>query len=156
MILPRYRVAASGIDGAGKGLFLDQPLARGRVIIAPDKVHTVWPESRLRQFPADSIEAESSVRWFEDQYSLTPEWSDECYVNHSFQPNALWHLGFVFALEDLAAGIEVTMDYRLVIGSGEEMPFRDAATGQSIVGLPWAQSLARSTALLAELFPVTY
>ena len=154
MILPRYRVVASQIEGAGKGLFLDEPLARGRVIIAPDNVHTVWPESRLRQYPADSIEAESSVRWFEEHYSLTPEWSDECYVNHSFQPNALWHLGFVFALADLAAGVEVTMDYRLVIGSGEAMPFRDSTTGQAIVGLPWEQSLAQSTSRLAALFPV--
>ncbi len=46
---------------------------------------------------ADSIEVESGVRWFEDWFSLTQEWSDECYVNHSFKPNGLWHLGFIFA-----------------------------------------------------------
>ncbi len=153
MILPRYRIEVSGISGAGKGLFLDEPLPRGRVIIAPDNVHTVWPEAKLRGYPADSIEAESSVRWFETHYSLTPEWSDECYVNHSFSPNALWHLGFIFALDDLAAGAEITMDYRLVIGSGERLPFTDAVTGEAIVGLPWPQSLARSTALLSVLFP---
>lgn len=153
MILPRYRIDTSCISGAGKGLFVDEPLARGRVIIAPDQVHTVWPEAKLREYPSDSIEAESSVRWFENHYSLTPEWSDECYVNHSFSPNALWHLGFIFALDALVAGAEITMDYRLVIGTGERLPFADAVTGEAIIGLPWSQSLAQSTALLSRLFP---
>ncbi len=151
MILPRYRVEASGIPGAGKGLFLDEAVTRGRVLIAPDNIHTVWPEARLRQYPADSLEVESSVRWFEDQFSLTPEWSDECYVNHSFTPTALWHLGFVFAAADLPAGAEITVDYRLVIGSGEVMPFQDALTGQDIVGLPWQDNLRSSALRLLEL-----
>ena len=101
MILPRYRVATSSIPLAGQGLFVDEPVARGRVILAPDNIHTVWPEAKLRTYPADSVEVHSSVRWFEDRFSLTPEWSDECYVNHSYAPTALWHLGFIFALEDL-------------------------------------------------------
>lgn len=151
MIVPQYRVEASRIPMAGKGLFLAEAVARGRVIIAPDNIHTVWPEARLRQFPADSIEAESSVRWFEDWYSLTPEWSDECYVNHSFEPTALWHLGFIFAGADLPAGSEITVDYRLVIGSGEVMPFRDSATGREIVGLGWTDNLRLSAGELLRL-----
>ena len=151
MIVPRYRVEASRIPLAGKGLFLDEPVARGRVIIAPDNLHTVWPEAKLRQYPADSIEVESSVRWFEDWFSLTPEWTDECYVNHSFEPNALWHLGFIFAAADLPAGVEITVDYRYVIGSGEVMPFRDSVTGREIVGLPWADNLRESATALGAL-----
>jgi hypothetical protein len=151
MIVPRYRVDASLIAGAGKGLFLDQPVQRGAVLLAPDNVHTVWPESRLRQHAADSIEVESSVRWFEDYFSLTPEWSDECYVNHSFTPNAQWHLGFIFALADLEAGAEITMDYRYVIGSGEELPFKDSVTGRAIVGLPWAECLRGSAERLLQV-----
>ncbi|HEY0975763.1 MAG TPA: SET domain-containing protein [Solimonas sp.] len=151
MIVPRYRVDASRIPGAGKGLFLDEAVTRGRVLVAPDNVHTVWPESRLRQYPEDSLEVESSVRWFEDRFSLTPEWSDECYVNHSFEPTALWHLGFIFALADLPAGAEITMDYRYVIGDGERLPFRDSVTDREIVGLPWSECLRGSAAQLLAL-----
>ena len=151
MILPRTRVAGSRIAGAGKGLFLDEAVARGRVITAPDNIHTVWPEAKLRGHAADSIEVESSVRWFEDYFSLTPEWSDECYINHSFTPTGLWHLGFVFAQDDLPAGTEVTIDYRLVIGSGEVMPFSDSVTGQPIVGYEWRQNLRESAARLLVL-----
>ena len=151
MILPAYCVEPSKIPGAGKGLFLAEPVQRGRVIVAPDNIHTVWPEARLRQYAPDTIEVESSVRWFEDWYSLTPEWSDECYINHAFEPTALWHLGFVFAAADLPAGTEVTMDYQLVIGSGEVMPFKDALTGREIVGLSWHDNLRRSAAELLAL-----
>lgn len=153
MILPSYRIAASRIAGAGQGLYLEEPVARGRVIVAPDGVHTVWPEAQLRRHAPDSREVESSVRWFEDQYSLTPEWSDECYVNHSYTPTALWHLGFIFALDALPAGTEVTMDYRYVIGDGERMPFVDAETGREIVGLPWADCLRGSARQLLALLP---
>ena len=136
---------------AGKGLFVDQAVRRGAVIIAPDNVHTLWPEDKLRQFPPDSLEVESSVRWFEDYFSLTPEWSDECYVNHSFEPNAQWHLGFIFALRELAADEEVTMDYSYVIGSGEELPFRDSVTDRAIAGLPWKDCLRGSTQRLLDI-----
>ena len=151
MIVPRYRVAPSNIAGAGKGLFIAEPVAAGAVLIAPDNIHTVLREAELRRHAPDSIEVESSVRWFEDWFSLTPEWSDECYVNHSFKPTGLWHLGFVFARAELAAGTELTMDYRLVIGSGERMPFADAETGAPIIGLPWNDCLRTSAAQLLDL-----
>ncbi len=151
MIVPRYRIAPSLIPGAGKGLFLDERIAKGSVIVAPDKVHTLMHERDLRRYPDDSIEVESSVRWFEDWFSLTPEWSDECYVNHSFTPSGLWHLGFIFALRDLDADAEVTMDYRLVIGSGERLPFNDAETGKPIVGCDWRTTLSGSARQLLEL-----
>jgi hypothetical protein len=153
MIVPPYRIAPSAIPQAGQGLYLEVPAARGAVLIAPDKVHTLLPESVLRRHAEDSIEVRSSVRWFEDWYSITPEWSDECYVNHSFAPTGLWHLGFIFALRGLAAGTELTIDYRLVIGSGETMPFKDSVSGQPIIGLPWAECLRQSTRQLAELIP---
>ncbi|WP_420464443.1 SET domain-containing protein [Panacagrimonas sp.] len=151
MIVPRYRIEASRIPQAGQGLFLEEPVACGRVLVAPDNIHTVWPEARLRTHAEDSIEVRSSVRWFEDRFSLTPEWSDECYINHAFAPTALWHLGFVFALADLPAGCEITMDYRYVIGDGEQMPFLDSLSGQPIVGLPWTQCLRESALQLAQL-----
>lgn len=151
MILPAYRVGPSLIPQAGKGLFLGEAVSAGAVIVAPDNIHTVWPEATLRTYPEDSIEVQSSVRWFEDRFSLTPEWSDECYINHAFAPNALWHLGFVFALADIDAGAEVTMDYRYVIGSGEQLPFADSVTGRAIVGLSWTECLAGSARQLLEV-----
>ena len=151
MILPPYRIADSRIPGAGKGLFLQAPVARGRVIVAPDDIRGTQRWEQVRARPDAKAAMAASVRWFEDQCTVSLDWPDECFVNHSFQPNGLWHLGFIFAARDLAAGEELTVDYRHLLPEGEREAFLDAGTGEPIIGLPWAESLALSTRALAAL-----
>ncbi len=151
MILPRYRIAASGIGGAGKGLFLEEDVAAGRVITAPDTIESTWSLGQLMTDPALKSQLYASARWFEDRYTVSPDWPDECYLNHSFSPTGLWHLGFVFASRDLPAGTEVTIDYRHLLPPGQEEDFVDSQTGEKIVGLSWAESLALSTRALSAL-----
>jgi hypothetical protein len=148
MILPRYHIGPSLIAGAGKGLFIDEPVARGRVLVAPDAIPRVHSFDEVARIP-DALPA--TVRWFEDAYTVTPEWPDECYVNHAFAPTGLWHLGFIFAATDLAAGTEVTVDYRHLLAPGQEEEFRDAVSGERIVGFSWDESLRTSTHALAAL-----
>ncbi|KRE88409.1 hypothetical protein ASG87_07305 [Frateuria sp. Soil773] len=148
MILPRYRIAASTIGGAGKGLFLEEPVAAGQVVTAPDAIDRTYRRDEVAARP-DLFHA--CARWFEDRYTLSPDWPDECYINHSFEPTGLWHLGFVFAARDLPAGTEITVDYRHLLPPGEAEDFLDAATGEKIIGLPWAESLASSTRTLGRL-----
>lgn len=151
MILPRYRIAASQIPDAGRGVFVDQPVAAARIVVAPDAIPAVYRFEEILARPDREQALAASVRWFEDRYTVSDDWPDECFINHSFSPNGLWHLGFVFALRPLQAGEELTVDYRHLLGEGQEEPYRDAATGRSIVGLPWAESLALTTAQLAGL-----
>jgi len=87
MILPRYHIAASHIPGAGKGLFLDEPVARGRLLTAPDDIRKVYKWNEVQALPDAAALLASTVRWFEDRYTVTPEWPDECYINHSFEPD---------------------------------------------------------------------
>ena len=145
MILPQYHVAPSRIPGAGKGLFLDEPVARGRLITAPDAIPQVFRFDEIERMPNAAELLPATVRWFEDRYTVTPEWPDECYINHAFAPTGLWHLGFVFALADLPAGTEVTVDYRHLLAPGQVEDFRDSVTGEAIVGYDWATSLETST-----------
>ncbi|WP_257387764.1 SET domain-containing protein-lysine N-methyltransferase [Tahibacter caeni] len=151
MILPRYHVADSLIPGAGKGLFVDEPVARGRLITAPDAIPEVFRFDEIARRPDAAQLLPATVRWFEDRYTVTPEWPDECYINHAFDPTGLWHLGFVFALRDLAPGTEVTVDYRHLLAPGQAEDFLDAGTGAEIVGFTWEESLAASTAQLHAL-----
>lgn len=151
MILPRYRIADSAIPGAGRGLFLDQDLPRGRIVVAPDAIPRVYTWTELTALPDQETALAASVRWFEDRFTSTPEWPDECYINHGFDANGLWHLGFVFAARDLRAGEELTVDYRHLLGEGQAEAWNDASTGQPIVGWSWQESLARSTRELAAL-----
>lgn len=148
MILPRYRIAASTIPGAGKGLFLEETVAAGRIISAPDAIDRTYSYAEMAAQPELH---HACARWFEDRYTLSPDWPDECYINHSFEPTGLWHLGFVFALSDLAEGTEITVDYRHLLPPGQAEDFIDAATGGKIIGLSWAESLASSTRELGRL-----
>ena len=48
MILPRYRISASDIAGAGQGLFLEQDVAAGQIVTA-SAAHTLpGPEHSAR------------------------------------------------------------------------------------------------------------
>jgi hypothetical protein len=152
MILPRYHIDASHISGAGKGLFLDESVARGRLITAPDDIRKVYKWNDVQALPEAATLLAATVRWFEDRYTVTPDWPDECYVNHSFDPCGLWHLGFIFSLDDLPAGTEVTVDYRHLLAPGQAEDFIDAQSGERIVGYDWSESMARSTAQLHALF----
>lgn len=151
MILPRYRIAPSKITGAGQGVYIEQAFAAGAVLVAPDKIDRLYSRAELDAFGPDSSEDAASVRWFEDRYTVSLDWPDECYLNHSFSPNGLWHLGFVFAARDIEPGEEITIDYRLIVGDGERLPFDDAETGQPIVGLPWKDNLRTTTTALTGL-----
>lgn len=93
----------------------------------------------------------ASVRWFEEFYTVSLEWPDECYINHSFDPNGLWHLGFVFASRDIAQDEELTIDYRHLLPEGVAETFADADSGLPIIGWSGRESLQLSTLALARL-----
>lgn len=147
-----YRLAESTVAGAGRGFFVGEDVAAARVLIAPANVtHTV----RLHEIfaPQPHPHGESSVVWFEDHCVVSPDYPDDFFINHSYTPNAVWHLGFVFALRDIVAGEELFLDYRHLIAPGVALDFRDGATGREIVGLPWKESLrvtARQVLALVE------
>jgi hypothetical protein len=151
MILPGYHINPSRIAGAGKGLFLEEDVESGRIIVAPDAIPRVWTFDEVLALPDAANLLPSTVRWFEDRYTITPDWPDECYVNHSFTPTGLWHLGFIFAASDLCAGSEITVDYRHLLAPGQEEDFRDAESGERIVGFTWKESLRASSQTLLRL-----
>jgi hypothetical protein len=151
MILPRYHIGPSSIAGAGKGLFLDERVACGRLITAPDAIPRVYTFEEILERPEAANLLAATVRWFEDRYTITPEWPDECYINHDFEPTGLWHLGFVFAAADLAAGTEITVDYRHLLAPGQQEEFLDARSGRPLSGFTWRESLTAYTSALAAL-----
>ncbi len=151
MILPPYRIAPSAIPGAGSGIFISGAVTAGKVIVAPDAIPAVHRWQDIDAMPDPARAKAASVRWFEEYYTVSLDWPDECYINHSFEPNGLWHLGFVFAARDIASGEELTIDYRHLLPEGEPEAFADAASGRPIIGWSGRESLRRSTTELARL-----
>jgi hypothetical protein len=155
MLRFEHAIGPSRIPGAGLGLFTCEPIKRGRVLVVPNQAHPLCSAEDLARLPTDSIEVASSIRWFERVFTVDPEWSEESHLNHSFKPNCLWHLGFVFALEDLEADAELTIDYRHLLDEETVLDFRDSISGREIRGLPWEQAIRRSSEQLARLFAGT-
>lgn len=152
MILPRYHISPSSIAGAGNGVILDEAVEPGQILVAPDAIPRTWTFNEILAQPNARQLLPATVRWFEDRYTVSLDWPDECYVNHSFAPTGLWHLGFIFAATGLAAGTEITVDYRHLLAPGQEEDFHDAESGKPIVGFTWKESLrASSQALLGLL-----
>jgi hypothetical protein len=150
MIVPAYEIRTAA-HAHGKGVFLAEPVSRGQVIVAPDAINKVYNAAERAALVPGSPEDEASVRWFESFHTVSTDWPDDCYVNHSFKPTGLWHLGFVFAVRDLAVGEEVTVDYRFLVDDDEKMPFMDAETGREIIGYRWEENLRLSTQQLLAI-----
>ena len=150
MICVPYTIAPSRIPGAGQGLFLTAPVAAGRVITAPTGIDRTLPLADVLASTDPAI-SDSSIRWFEEHCTASPDWPDECYINHSHAPSGLWHLGFVFAAGLLDAGTEITFDYGHIIAPGYTLAWRDAVSGRPITGYDWADSLRRSLAALTAV-----
>ena len=150
MIVPKYEIRPARF-AEGKGVFLLEGVKRGQILVAPDAINQVYNAEQRAGLVPGSAEDEACVRWFESYHTVSTDWPDDCYVNHSFNPSGLWHLGFIFATRDLQAGDEVTADYRFLVDDNEVMPFKDAETGQEIVGYVWEDNLRISTELLLAL-----
>lgn len=151
MILPRYHIEPSRIPGAGQGVFIAETVEQGDILVAPDAIPRTWTLKQIEEMPDAKDLLPATVRWFENHYTISADWPDECYVNHSFAPSGLWHLGFIFAASRLEAGTELTVDYRHLLGPGQEEEFRDAESGERIVGFTWKESLRTSSQALLGL-----
>ena len=73
------------------------------------------------------------------------------FVNHSFRPNLLCHCGVVVALRDIAAGEEMTLDYRTLIDTTDVGIYNDAVTGREIRGFGARETLLRTARELIAL-----
>lgn len=150
MIVPRYEIRTA-THAEGSGVFLLEPVRKSQVVVAPDAINRIYSQAEREQLVPGSAEDDACVRWFETWHTVSTDWPDDCYVNHSFTPSGLWHLGFVFALRDLAPGDELTVDYRFLVGDHERLPFHDTETGREIIGYTWTENLRKSTEQLLAL-----
>jgi len=73
-------------------------------------------------------------------------------MNHSFEPNCHYHLGFTIAIKPMLAGEEITVDYRFLLMEGYAAEFLDSVTNQPVIGLPFVEKMARSAEILGQIF----
>jgi hypothetical protein len=64
----------------------------------------------------------------------------------------VYHCGICFALQDMTAGTELTVNYEYILSADEADLFVDTLTGAHVRGLPGELALARSARELLQLF----
>lgn len=147
-----FSIQQSSIKNAGSGLFTSENISKGKIIAFPNQKHTILTKEELSHYPEESIEQRSSICWFEDVYTVDPSWTEESFLNHSFSPNAHWHLGFIFALKDISSGEEITIDYSFLLDKETTLEFLDSETGREIKGKSFKERMSESIDILGRLF----
>jgi PhnB protein len=129
----------------GRGVFARRPFAEGEFI---------FRRSHARVVGADEVATLSTVERMHlcelggDRFAvLAPP---GCYLNHSCDPNAMRHGVTVFAWRPIAAGDEITIDYRLNALDGDTWPCDCGAASCTgiVAGSFFAMEPARQRLLL--------
>ena len=161
MLFFETRVGPSPI--AGKGVFSMTRIPRGAIVgdlthkcefLTEDEYHEAqragdrWVIQRAvravgRLFVYGAPATEETEIAFEN----------EDYTNHNGNPTLLYHCGILFARRDIAAGEELTVNYKYFLAQGDAGSFVDAETGNLVSGLIAAEALRQSTHELLALLP---
>lgn len=152
MLLFKSYIASSKIPNAGKGLFTEEFLPKGKVVVVPNQEHKIYSADKISQFEKGSLEYESAIRWFEDRHTIDLDWSEESHLNHSFTPNLLWHLGFMFAVCDISPHEELTINYSYLLDENTKLDICDSITGNEISGMPFNEKMVRTSQELLAIF----
>lgn len=140
--IPEAGLGAFALEKVPAGTFLGMDFLTRKWVVSPEEVLALPPESRKyawRHIDNICISAVSG------------EQSPADFINHSFEPNILWHLGHYFSLKDIEAGDELFIDYRHLHDPSWGAHLHDASSGRSVPGWSWRESLLHSSRQLATL-----
>jgi hypothetical protein len=161
VLLVETRVGPSRV--AGKGLFAMTDIPCGAIV--GDFVYKcellTEEEYEEAQRNGDRLVLRRAVRSVGPRFvygtwsteGAPPAFLNEDYMNHSENPNLLYHCGILFARREITAGEELTADYKYLLGVDDATSFVDTETGKRISGLVSTEALRQSTHELLALLP---
>lgn len=137
----------------GKGLFAAEAVRKGTIVCFFTLGSTTITEEEYVEHVARGTPTvmRTGTRYIGRYFTWTDLPSNSHFFNHSFTPNVLCHCGICLALCDIAAGEELTLDYRHLIDTTDVGIYDDAETGQEIRGLTARQTLLETARQLIEL-----
>jgi hypothetical protein len=148
-------VKAEVRDGgvAGKGLFAAEAVRRGAVAGCFTLGSAVATEAEYVRACAEQRNPlmRTGTRYAGRYFTYGNEAAPYTYMNHAFEPSLLLHCGLLVARRDLAAGEELTIDYRCALDDTDVGVYADSATGLEIRGFTAKETLLRTARELIEL-----
>lgn len=145
----------STIPGAGAGIFALEGVPRGK-FLGMD-----FPNYRKLCIDRDVLrlsEENQRFSWRHIEqvcFEAHDQRSPADLMNHAFEPNILWHVGYYFASSEIRPGDELFVDYRLLFSPLWDGDLADEVTGRQVEGLDWRESLIKTARQLAELLEET-
>lgn len=138
---------------SNKGLFTDVGIPKGMIVgLFPYQAKLISEYGYQKgQYEGDEIISMTGVRWVGDYFIVGDKITNEEYVNHSDNPNLLYHCGVLFALRDIGEGEELTVNYRYFLAVKDTLRFKDTNSAQLVDGLSGFLSLKKSCAELLKL-----
>ena len=151
MLFVKASVRKSAI--AGLGLFIEQDLERGEAAVIFSHGLQIIPEKNYLEctLAGDDLIIRTGCRWLNGSFIYRESGiEDEDFVNHSQDPNMLYHCGICFARRDIKSGEELTLDYKYLL-SADEPGFYDSLTGVYVKGVSGRECLVQSARELVEI-----
>ena len=144
MLLVKTEVNPSSI--AEEGLFALEPIKKGAIIAILGYQAKIMTEDeyQMHQRNGNELIVRTAVRWVGDHFLYLDAIGHDEYINHSSNPNMLYHCGVCFALRDIQRGEEMTADYRYFLARQDVHAFTDTDTGNHVDGLPPKEALLES------------
>lgn len=141
---------------AGRGLFATEPIPKGSVIgwLAQGAPLMTEAEYQDAQRRGEHVIVMSAVRLVGKYFIYGHEITREEYINHSDDPSMLYHCGLALARRDIAAGDELTVNYKYFLAKEDVGRFTESGTGRMVDGVDGRQAMIESCkevlALLGE------
>lgn len=139
---------------SGTGLFANEDIKSGEVIMIWTLKAFVIDENGYNeaQKSGNGLMIKTGCRFVDGIFLYTDDSPRlENYVNHSFQPNMLYHCGICFAKIDIKKGDELTADYRYILAANDANAFIDQISGKPVDGLDSQTCLIQTTRELLGL-----
>lgn len=136
MLFFKTRIAPSPLHE--RGLFAAEPIPMASTvgimtIGAKLTSERIYQEAQAQ---GDATAIQTGTRWFGRYFMYDDTWMHEDFINHSFEANLILLAGVLIAGRDIAAGEEITCDYRFILAHGDQHRFTDRRTGRAVDGLP--------------------
>lgn len=151
MIVVATSVKSSPISN--KGLFTDILIPKGMVVgILTHQAKLISEFGYQKgQFEGDNLIIMTGIRWVGDYFIVGDSITNEEYINHSDNPNLLYHCGILFSLREIESGEELTVDYKYFLAKKDHCRFKNIENGNLVDGLSALNSLEQSCKELLQL-----
>lgn len=138
---------------SNRGLFTDVEIPKGSIVgLLPYQTKLISESAYQKgQYEGDKVISMTGVRWVGDYFIVGDEITNEEYLNHSDNPNLLYHCGILISLKRIHANEELTVNYELFLAEDDVLSFTNTESGRKIDGLSGISSLKKSCTELLQL-----